>query len=74
MQSAKQESTNEAPDPTLVEPEVQNKQAAAKNISIVGESSPGYYVWRVVLAAGLGVMAGFGWLFVDTGRGSFRLR
>ena len=66
MQSANQESTNEVPDPTLVEPEVHNKQAAAENTSIVGESSPGYYGWRVVLAAGLGVMAGFGSLFVYT--------
>src|SRR5580693_6202066 len=30
------------------------------------ESQPGYYGWRVVLAACLGVMAGFGSLFVYT--------
>ena len=32
----------------------------------LNESSPGYYGWRVVLAACLGVMAGFGSLFVYT--------
>lgn len=70
MQSAKQESTNQestnqAPGSTLVEREVQSTHAAEKT-SIPGESSPGYYGWRVVLAAGLGVMAGFGSLFVYT--------
>src|SRR5690349_17365016 len=30
------------------------------------ESSPGYYGWRVVVAACLGVMVGFGSLFVYT--------
>jgi MFS family permease len=34
--------------------------------SSLGESDPGYYGWRVVLAACLGVMAGFGSLFVYT--------
>jgi len=32
----------------------------------VSESDPGYYGWRVVLAASLGVMGGFGSLFVYT--------
>jgi len=32
----------------------------------VSESNPGYYGWRVVLAASLGVMGGFGSLFVYT--------
>jgi MFS family permease len=32
----------------------------------LNESDPGYYGWRVVLAACLGVMAGFGSLFVYT--------
>ena len=30
----------------------------------LGESDSGYYGWRVVIAACLGVMAGFGSLFV----------
>src|SRR5271168_593078 len=32
----------------------------------LSESDPGYYGWRVVLAACFGVMAGFGSLFVYT--------
>jgi len=35
-------------------------------LSKATESNPGYYGWRVVLAACLGVMAGFGSLFVYT--------
>src|SRR5215831_14791972 len=35
-------------------------------ISEFQESNPGYYGWRVVLAACFGVMAGFGSLFVYT--------
>jgi len=34
--------------------------------SSLAEFDPGYYGWRVVLAACLGVMAGFGSLFVYT--------
>src|SRR5215470_8186011 len=34
--------------------------------SLLNESNIGYYGWRVVLAACLGVMAGFGSLFVYT--------
>lgn len=33
---------------------------------LAGESNVGYFGWRVVLAAGLGVMVGFGSLFVYT--------
>jgi MFS family permease len=36
------------------------------NLVPVEEANPGYYGWRVVLAACLGVMAGFGSLFVYT--------
>jgi MFS family permease len=41
---------------------------APNNTAVDGlsEFSPGYYGWRVVLAACLGVMAGFGSLFVYT--------
>jgi MFS family permease len=39
---------------------------AAKNAFMPEEFSLGYYGWRVVLAAGFGVMAGFGSLFVYT--------
>ena len=37
---------------------------AAEMVSAPGEFELGYYGWRVVLAACLGVMAGFGSLFV----------
>ncbi|HXX16177.1 MAG TPA: MFS transporter [Candidatus Eremiobacteraceae bacterium] len=37
-----------------------------ERLSTVNESDPSYYGWRVVLAASLGVMGGFGSLFVYT--------
>jgi hypothetical protein len=39
---------------------------SADSVPGQSESDPGYYGWRVVLAACLGVMAGFGSLFVYT--------
>jgi len=41
---------------------------AEESPPVLTEFDLGYYGWRVVLAAGLGVMAGFGSLFVYTFR------
>ncbi len=43
--------------------DTESKVADAVSIE---ESQPGYYGWRVVIAACLGVMGGFGSLFVYT--------
>jgi MFS family permease len=64
VRSAKPESTNEA-DLMLVETEIRNAHVAG-SATTLSESSLGYYGWHVVLAACLGVMAGFGSLFVYT--------
>ena len=40
--------------------------ASSHALAELEESRGGYYGWRVVLAANLGVMAGFGSLFVFT--------
>ena len=65
MQSAKPESTNQAPGLTLIETEAHSAQVAESTVTL-SESNFRYYGWRVVLAACLGVMAGFGSLFVYT--------
>src|ERR1700748_2216294 len=44
--------------------EIQTIEPAAQ--TSLNEFNPGYYGWRVVVAACLGVMAGFGSLFVYT--------
>lgn len=45
---------------------VESEERVAEEAPSWNESSPRYYGWRVVLAACLGVMAGFGSLFVYT--------
>ncbi len=65
MQFAKPESTNQAPGLTLIEAEAHRAQVAESTVTL-RESNFRYYGWRVVLAACLGVMAGFGSLFVYT--------
>jgi MFS family permease len=65
MQSANPKSTNATSGPALLETEY-GKAHIGEEVEGWNESDPRYSGWRVVLAACLGVMAGFGSLFVYT--------